>query len=312
MHNMGKKDIDKEHGGSTQELTSAAMKSLDDWSRELGAPDADVVEELYATVEPADLVELGRHSDSATLIDAMPAFLASVTACLTRLGAAQRAKLVGFDEAWLPVLARETVALRDVYARFSAQDAAGTRELAKRRRAAAEAWTACVAMRDQAVRNLRRALGSRAGERAQIDDAQGTAKTITSLVTGTHAVADTLAELLAEKDPKTGKPSALARLLVRSKLDAAYVAELRGAAKLAHDRDAAANATAAARVTQDDLDAHDGRVMRVVEWVWRAFREAGKRDAVIREPSLGAMEGLFVARRAAKDDAPPAPPANPT
>ena len=290
---MGKKNTETDPLAPAPAHTPVAtVRTLDDWSRELGAPDPEVVEELYATVTPGDLMAQGRHTDSSTLIDAMATFLAAVKQCLGSLNAAQRAKLVGFDEAWLPVLAHETVTLRGMHLRFSAQDATAAREMAKRRKSAADAWTACVAIRDQAARNLRRAAGSRAGERAQIDDAVGTAKSITALVTGTNALADTLAELLAEKDPATGNASVLARLLQRANLNDAYVAELRQAAKDAHDRDAEANATTAHVITQDDLDVQDGRVMRVVEWVWRAFREANKRDPVIREPSLGGMESL--------------------
>ena len=45
----------------------------------------------------------------------------------------------------------------------------------------------------------------------------------------------------------------------------------------------------------------------VVEWSWRAFREADKRDASIRVLSLGAMEHLFVTRRGEKPKVLPEP-----
>lgn len=292
---------------AAQAEPSQHMKTLDQWCVEYGDPDPEVVAELFDTVEVADLSEQGRRTDSATLYDAVPGFFAAVTESLASLSNEQRRKLVGFDASWLPVLAHESRRLRGLNERFSAQDAAATRELAKRRQSAAVAWTDCVTIRDQAVRNLRRAAGSRAESRAQIDDAVGTARSITTLVTGTNAVADTLEEFLAEKEPDTGKPTTLARLLVRSKLDGAYVAELRQNAKDANDRDAEAKATKADLVTQDEIDLQDGRVMRVAEWIWRAFREASNRDGAIRVPSPGAMESLFVTRRSAKEASDPTP-----
>lgn len=291
--------------------TSAGMKTLDQWCTEYGPPDPEVLEELFDTVDAADLSEQGRRTDSPTLYDSVPGFLAAVTESLAALKGAQQKKLVGFDRAWLPVLAHEARSLRSLNQRFSAQDAAATRELAKRRQSAADAWTSCVAIRDQAARLLRRAARSRAEGRAQINDAVGTAESITTLVTGTNAIADTLAEFLAEKDPDTQMPTVLARLLVRSKLDDDYVAELRQTAKDANDRDAEAKATKADLVTQDEVDLQDGRVMRVAEWIWRAFREASNRDGAIRVPSPGAMESLFVTRRGAKGGGTPEPTPTP-
>ena len=60
-------------------------------------------------------------------------------------------------------------------------------------------------------------------------------------------------------------------------------------------------------MTQDEIDLQDGRVMRVAEWIWRAFREASNRDGAIRVPSPGAMESLFVTRRSAKEASEPTP-----
>ena len=284
----------------------AVVRSLDDWCGYFGAPDPDVHEELFSTVSTADLIADGRHADSAMLIDAMPAFLASVIDSGATLTDAQKALLVGYDASFLPVLAHETVTLRGLYARFNARDAAVAREIARRRTRASEAWSACIAIRDQAVRNLRRAVGSDAAVRAQLDEAVGDARSIETLVAGTRSVASTLAELLATKDASGKKPSVLARLLVRAKLDDALVKALREAATTARETHDAASAAGFAAVTQDDLDAQDGRVMRVVEWTWRAFREAARRDAAIREPALGAMDVLFVRRSTAKSDETPA------
>lgn len=293
----------------TAAVHAVGLKTLDEWAAEFGAPDAEVEEELYTTIDASALRDLGRHADSAVLIDAMPGFLASVVENERKLTAAQRALLVGYTPMWLPVLARETVALRDLYARFAVQDAAALREVAKRRSLASDAWSAGIAIRDQGVLNLRRAAGSRAEIRALVDESVGNARSVLSLTTGIRAVADTLAGLLAERDA-ANKATPLARVLRRVKLDDGFVSALRAAAILVETTDADANATAANVVTQDQLDTRDGRVMRVTEWSWRAFREANKRDPAIGVPSLGAMEGFFVARRNAKepDGGEPTPP----
>ena len=293
-------------------ISSHALKTLDEWSKDFGAPDAEVVEELYTTIESSELRDLGRHADSAVLIEETPGFLASVVEIERGLTPKQRAVLVGYTPMWLPVLANETIELRGVYGRFVKQDAAAMRELAKRRAAANDAWSECVAIRDQGVLNLRRAAGSRGEIRALVDGSAGNARSVVSLTTGTNAVAETLAALLAETDAAK-KPTPLARVLRRTMLDEGFVAALKTAADLVTTTDDAANATAANLVTQDQLDTQDGRVMRVTEWIWRAFRQANKRDPSIGVPSLGKMESLFVPKRSAKEpeEGDPATPARP-
>jgi hypothetical protein len=62
-------------------------------------------------------------------------------------------------------------------------------------------------------------------------------------------------------------------------------------------------------VTQRALDLQDGRVMRIVDWVNRAFRDANAVNGAIAVPKLGDLEALFVnTRRATVKDPEPTPP----
>ncbi len=104
-----------------QRPRGAHQRPRDGHPHACGDPDPEVVAELFDTVEVADLGEQCRRTDSATLYDAVPGFFAAVTESLASLSNEQR------------------------------------RKLAKRRQSAVVAWTDCVTIRDQAVRNLRRA-----------------------------------------------------------------------------------------------------------------------------------------------------------
>ncbi len=290
----------------------ANLKTLDEWAKDFGASDPEVEEELFTTIEVSALRDLGRRADSEVLIEETPGFLASVVETERKLTAKQRTVLVGYSPMWLPVLANEGVALRGLYARFVEQDAEAMRELARRRAAASEAWTACIAIRDQGASHLRRVTTAGKDDRSFVDESVGNARTALSLATGTRSVATAITELLAQTD-SSGKPTVLARALRRMAIDETFVKALNDAAELVLTTDAEANATAANIVTQDQLDTRDGRLMRVTEWTWRAFRQANKRDPSIGVPLLGKMEPLFVTKRGAKsteEDAPtsPAPP----
>ncbi len=290
-----------------------SLKTLDEWAKHFGASDPEVEEELFTTIEVSALRDMGRHADSEVLIEETPGFLASVVECEGKLTAKQRAVLVGYSPMWLPVLANETVELGKLYARFVKQDAEAMRELARRRAVANEAWTACIAIRDQGASHLRRVTTAGKDDRSFVDESVGNARTALNLATGTRGVATAITALLAQTD-ESGKPTPLARALRRMAIDETFVNALNDAAELVLTTEAEANATAANIVTQDQLDTRDGRVMRVTEWIWRAFRQANKRDPSIGVPSLGKMESLFVTKRSAKavEEDEPTPPAPPT
>ena len=82
------------------------------------------------------------------------------------------------------------------------------------------------------------------------------------------------------------------------RLNAAYEQRLRDAAVTVVTTDRDASAAAQEGVSQEELDDADGRVMHVVDWGYRAFKEANELDDAIRVPELGTLAPYFTTKRA--------------
>lgn len=280
--------------------TLASLRAL------LGAVDEDLRAELFEDVPDEDLLADGRRIASDVLVSGVVSYVSEVRASLGALSAAQLRRLVGFDEAMLPLVLDETTRLEALVARAAEEGVTVDMSLAERRALASAATSKGVALRDQGARALRRVLRGRDQELASLDKAVGNAETAASLASGLTFVASTIDAQLSG-----GTPSRQS-LLRRLKLDAAYAHELREAATRVLATDKAASATAETGVSQRSLDLQDGRVMRILDQVNRAFRDANAVDGAITVPKLGELEPYFVNTRRAAVKEVPAPPQPPT
>lgn len=278
----------------------AALHTLDELGRALGAPSAEMVEELFEDVSRPVLLALGRRAESGALYGAIPGFAASVRAAWSALDDARRDEVVGYAPEMLPVLVADALSLRALHQRFATQAQQTAVELIRRREAAQTAFTRGRLLRDQASRLLRRVARGSDEETAALDASIGSAESADSLARGINAVAD-------EIDRHRAQGSAVRkRLLQRVRLNAGYTASLRAAAKAVTDTDAAAEAAASAIVSQDDLDAADGRVLHVADWIYRAFKEASEFDDGVRVPDLGDLATWIAPKRTAPKPVKPA------
>ncbi len=281
----------------------ATLHTLDELGRALGAPSPEVVEELFEGVSRPVLVALGQRAESGTLYAAVPGFAASVRDAWNALDASRRHALVGYAPEMLPVLVADTLGLRALHQRYVKQESQTAIELTRRREAAHTAFTRGRLLRDQAARLLRRVTRGSEAETAALDASIGSAESAATLADGLTAIADEIDRHRAQGS------DARKRLLDRVRLDATYTASLRAAAKSVTDTDAAASAAASAIVSQEDLDAADGRVLHVADWIYRAFKEASELDDAVRLPDLGDLATWIAPKRSVVK--PPANPAKP-
>ncbi len=282
----------------------AELHTLDDLARDLGAPLQEVVDELFEDVSTALLVGIGRKVESSTLYGGVPTFVTSVRDIWAKLSPALREEVVGYAEEFLTVVVHDAVALRALHQRFSRQNSKVAIEVARRKESAQSAFTKGRLLRDQAARLLRRVTRGNDQDTSGLEASIGTADNAAKLAAGLTFIADEI-----ERHLRDGSATRK-RLLARIRLNAAYAAKLRGAAVKAVETDSVASAAAREAVSQEDLDAADGRVMHVVDWVYRAFKEASELDDAVRVPDLGDLESYFVTKRGPSkpQGAPPAPP----
>ncbi len=241
---------------------------------------------------------------SPTLVSGVVGYVVEVQQVLASLSPEQNAQLVGFDASFLPLLADETARLDVLSTRAVNEGIVVDVAIADRKAQAEAASSRGVALRQQGARALRRALLGQESDLAALEQAVGNASTAASLASGLEFVAGQIEHQLAHGDADRRS------LLARVKLTAENAASLRVAAKDVLTTDEAASAVAQTGVTQRALDLQDGRVMRIVDWVNRAFRDANAVNGAIAVPKLGDLEALFVnTRRAvAKVDPAPSPP----
>jgi hypothetical protein len=285
-----KTDPKEKRAETRNELT---LHTLDDLAKALGKPDPEVVEELFEGVTTAVLLAFGRRADSAVLYTGVPAFVGSVQSIWAGLKPVKRAEVIGYAEEFLPVLVYDAVALRALHGRFSLQGPRVAVEVSRRKEAARGAFANGRGLRDQGARLLRRVTRGHGEDASGLETSIGTAGDAASLAAGLTFVADEVKRQITSGSP------ARKRLMARVRLNAAYEQRLRDAAEAVVTTHNSATAAAQEGVSQEELDEADGRVMHVVDWVYRAFKEANELDDAIRVPELGTLAPYFTTKRAA-------------
>jgi len=160
--------------------------------------------------------------------------------------------------------------------------------------AAATAFSTGVKLRDQAVRAMRRELVGVDEARAALEERKGVAESAEALAEGLEGVAKEI--VLQRAEP------ARAAIMDAKRLTADYAERLRAKAAEVRATEGAAGGAVANPVSQEELDLADGRVLWVVDGVWRAFVDAAALDARVELPTLGKMEDVFVQKPTKKPE----------
>lgn len=270
--------VEQEEAGEA--LTLEALEGA------LGAASEGEVGAAVGRVPPERLVALGRRKESGAILESLPGFVVSVGLAWAKLPADGHDNLVGFDPFVLRVLPSLGVTLQGIHRRFAGQSSNFGADLQRRRSLAATAFGSGVKLRDQAVRAMRRELAGVDEARAALEERKGVAESAESLAGGLEGVAKEIE--LQRADPDR------AAIMDAKRLTADYAGRLKAKAAEVRETELAAGGAVANPVSQEELDLADGRVLWVVDGVWRAFVDAAALDARVGLPTLGKMEDLFV------------------
>lgn len=316
MGAMAKETKDKGKSSPTGKSAAGALAgvlSLTEQRALLPAADDDLRRDELEGLPADALLKLGKRAASSDILDAMPAFVAGAWTTWNAQPDAARPRFVGFTPKYVPLLVAEALALDALHKRFVAQDADAVVEVGRRRRALQDAVSLGVMLRDQCARALRRKLRGDASAIEALDAATGTAGEPAKLVAGLRLVAKTLKDLRRAATPTRREH------LDEVRLTDSYAAQLEDQADAVEAAESAARAAVAKVVTQDALDLQDGRVLHLVDSVWRAFRDAAAFVPGLAAPPLGAMTSAVAPSLSSRagateedEDDEPARPADPT
>lgn len=303
-------NIDREAANDADpELTKPATprpETLDALSKRLGAPNPTAARVTFRGYDPAEGLDQGKDVATERILRAVPVFVGSVTALWTTLTDAQRKKVLGYTETFLPVLVAETQKLQALNAQYDRVARLASVSRSHCEAAANEQLREARDLRDQVLRTVSEFV-PRSPQSATLKVAARGAESADKLAVALDALGDWLSGWLASM------PSDEREVCAAMGFDDALAAELRQRAERVRESQADLDAISGdTRVTQRELDMQDGRVLHVVGVIHQAFRSAARRDPTIVAPDLADLDTVFEraprSPRATDEDIPAAPP----
>ena len=270
--------------------TPLVLPTLEQIAKSLGAPDPDVP----AVMNPPESQEafrvMGAQIATERVLTDLRRILGQAFVFYRQATPAQKRLLRGFSEPMLAVAVDRAIALEALRRDFTSAGTADKSARVSSRAAAGVAFSAGLAVRDQAVTVFRTAVGTDVAARQRLTVAAGTAESDEALAAGLERLAGFGEGLLS--DAKTAKRAAVAGV------DAEYLGEI-GAASVAVR---SASADASGRLTaqlagQGALDAPDGLCLDLLSHIVHAFAAARDRDGTIPRLVPQATRRLLSARR---------------
>jgi hypothetical protein len=289
------------------EPTATRPETLDGLAKRLGNPNPTAARVAFRGYDASAGLDQGKDVATERILRAVPVFVGSVTALWAALTDAQRKKVLGYTEAFLPVLVSETVKLQALNARYDRVARLASVSRSHCEAVAGEQLREARDLRDQVLRVLSEFVPPSPQSVALKVAARG-AETADKLGVALEALGDWIREWLA------ASPADERALYATMGFDAALADELGQQADRVREAQADLDAIAGdTRVTQRELDAQDGRVLHVVGVIHQAFRSAVRRDPTIVAPDLADLDTVFERAprgpRTTDEDTPATPPA---
>ena len=262
----------------------------------LGKPDEGVRRLLLRNSTEQDFYEWGVSAETGNILADIPRFVSSAVRILGALDAKRR-ELVLVPATIFAVLVAEARVLEGMSLDHQAVTSSEVGGKSDRELTLKRLSSEGVALRNRVLTGLRNAVGDTRLE--QVRKAGSDASTSDALATGLHAVAAFITQLASQG---TDDDRAALDLF---QVDPARAEELK---KKAAEIVEAAQVTASTskRVSKRALDIQDGRVLVLVDMVYRAFRVARRTDKSLLLPELNRLSFLFDSggpATATKDDA---------
>jgi hypothetical protein len=256
--------------------TDDPVHTLEVLAEEVGKPKLSLLPSLLAGSSDADLVKVGRTiATTRIVVDTARLYRQAWT--WWKDATPEQQKLVrGVTKPLLVLAVHQAYQLELLRQKREGKSATDGASRAGSVKAAAEAFSAGIALRDQAYDTLRDAAGPSAPLRAEVDAAVGTAPNADMLATGLESLRDVLSGWLKSDD------KALLDRLELSALDGEYVKELSTAAKRVRRAVAEVGQQASTEtVTQGALDREDGVNVLLLGQIVRAFDAAHNINPIV-------------------------------
>jgi hypothetical protein len=278
----------------------ATAHDIESLAAALGAPDAKLVRLLLRNTREDALAEWGAEVDSKNITADMPRFVVSGLGILASLDSTRRGH-VNLPPGIFAALVSEAVKLDAMKVGHDAVITTNAGDKVDRETTLRGEMRAGVALRDTVIERLGNVLSGPQME--QVGIIAGDASSSSKLAAGLEAIADYLTDLR-----KNGSEDDTDALDLWS-IDAVTVTSLREQAATILDAGKIV-ASPPRKVSQRSLDIQDGRVLTLVDMIWRAFRLARRTDRSILMPELNRILWMFETRTSApkgtKEAAPPA------
>lgn len=301
---MATPETDAGVAGSESSTTSPATfpvlpggaHTLASLAEALGKPDEAFRRILLRNHDEESFYQWGTTAETGNILADIPRFVASSLGILAGLDPARRA-LVLVPPGIFAVLVDEARVLEEKRRAYQAVATAETGTREDRGAALKRVSGEGVTLRDRILSGLRNALGA-----ARIETTRKAARDASSpdaLAHGLNAVAQLIEDTLS-----TGDADDKAALEAFG-LGLARAGELRARAAAILEASAVTAATAK-RVSKRALDIQDGRVLVLVDMIYRAFRFARRSDKSLLLPELNRLSALFDTTSPSPRDAAPA------
>jgi hypothetical protein len=278
----------------------ATAHDVDSLAEALGEPDAKLLRLLLRNTKEDALAEWGAEVDSTNILLDMPRFVVSSLSILASLEPARRA-LVKLPPGIFAAIVAEAAKLATMKVGHEASITSNAGDRTDRESTQRREMREGVALRDTVIERLGNALSDDQMEQVKI--LAGDASSSSKLASGLTAVADYITAL--RKDGSEDDNDALDLWGI----DAPTVQSLRAKSSTVLEAGRIV-ASPPRKVSQRALDIQDGRVLILVDMIWRAFRLARRTDRSILMPELSRILWMFETRsstpKGTKEAAPPA------
>lgn len=277
------------------------VHTLEVLAEEVGKPKLSLLPSILAGSSDADLVKIGRTIATSRIVVDTARLYRQAWLWWKEATPAQQKLVRGVTKPLLVLAIHQAYQLELLRQKREGKSASEGASRAGSEKAAAEAFSGGLALRDQAYETMRDAAGPSAPHRAEVEAAVGRAASADALAKGLEGLHDVLEGWLKKGD------QALLDRLELSALDGEYAKELEAAGKRVRSTVAEAGQQGSSgTVTQGALDREDGVNVMLLGQVVRAFDAAHNINPLVPRLvpiSTRRLFGRAQSRKAAGDGA---------
>lgn len=267
-------------------IVPAEAQDVASLGKSLGQPDPKLQRLLFRNAKEDSLAAWGTEVDSKNILADMPRFIVSALGILASLEPVRRS-LVKLPPGIFAAVVTEAIKLEQMKADHQATVTSNAGDKTDRETTLRREMREGVALRDTVVERLGNALTD--DQMKKVEILANDAASSDHLAAGLVAVADLIDDLR-----QNGSEDDKDALDIWS-IDAPTVTSLRDKSTSILEAGKIV-ASPPRKVSQRSLDIQDGRVLTLIDMIWRAFRLARRSDRSILMPELNRITWMFETR----------------